>query len=101
MTKEISSLSDAAKSFSRGIVVGGLNEGASAASRKVSCWLFDNLNKSQQKDILKNVVFKDGNYYQHWTWRTYEASTAFYNYNNRFSNRVTGVISTAAKMLGW
>ena len=90
---KVNSLSDAASSMWKGIKIGVASEFLSHSASVLRREQFDSLPKQSQKDILKGEVFRDGNYYEHWTWKSYRSTAKFQNYLRRDSNLINNVVT--------
>ena len=75
-------------SFLSGSFFGAISEFVSIKVAKYRTQWFENLGKAGQKDILKNKVFKEGNYYYHWTWNGYANTSEYKEYIERFDEAI-------------
>ena len=87
------------KSFGKGVAAGVASEVLSGVSRHIQNKRFQAKPKSVQKSILTNRVFKKGNYYSHWTWKTYRGSSNYKKYIDRFSNAIGFVVGEGSSII--
>lgn len=76
---------DMVTSFGYGCISGLTSEVLPAISRKIRASSFNLKNKSSQREILNQKVFKHGNYHKSWTWKTYKSTDEFADYLDKGS----------------
>ena len=94
ITGDVKNVADGVKSFGTGAV----QSLSSSGIRAVRSIRFNSFSKKVQKGILKNSVFKKGNYYSHWTWKTYRSTKRFDAYLGRYDG-APGFLYRFYKML--
>ena len=94
ITGDVKNVADGVKSFGTGAV----QSLSSSGIRAVRSIRFNSFSKKVQKGILKNSVFKKGNYYSHWTWKTYRSTKKFDAYLGRYDG-APGFLYQFYKML--
>lgn len=94
ITGDVKDLAGGIKSFG----IGAVQSVSSSGIRAARSIRFNNSSKVKQKRILTNRVFKSGNYYSHWTWKTYRSTKQFDAYLGRYDD-APGYLYQFYKML--
>lgn len=94
ITGDVKDLAGGIKSFG----IGAVQSVSSSGIRAARSIRFNNFSKVKQKKILTNRVFKSGNYYSHWTWKTYRSTKQFDAYLGRYDD-APGYLYQFYKML--
>ena len=94
ITGDVKDLAGGIKSFG----IGAVQSVSSSGIRAARSIRFNNFSKVKQKRILTNRVFKSGNYYSHWTWKTYRSTKQFDAYLGRYDD-APGYLYQFYKML--
>ena len=99
-TNDITSLGQAIGTFVDGAMSGFVSMGIDIKLRQYNEYKFNGLSLKDQKDKLTNKIFKNGNYYENWTWNTFRSSDQFNAYLNSGEEMVGYIWDATSEFFG-